>query len=593
MRRTISILLTALVAFGCAKEELPVLETSKVKEVPSGIGMSPINFAFSKGAENLGTKAASIDDALPEGATLNVFADVYLTPAGGTKTLYVQNYLNGVKYDNDGNPVSGKYYWPESDDNVALDFYFVYPYKEGRTISNKSFEYTIDSDPSKQEDLLVASSLNTAFPSSTDGRVSVAMDHALSILDFKVKAEESGYEYKVEGITVNNAAGFYDKGTYTFGSGWGSRSKVNSVNSISSPINVATVSSSDYTDVNNGDYCFLIPQSATITVDVRYSNGTDSQTISAPSFSENFEAGKKYTYKITLPAISTATLPTPNVYVTVRGNNYLVFEWDSVAGATKYEVSTNNGATYTNVDDDLKFTWSGLNANENYTIFVRALDGNGGTSDVATCTAKTNKADLGTPMIISTDVTTNSIIVTWSDVPNAAYYLISLDDSNLSNPTRIESWQGPVCRFSGLAQNTTHTVYIKAYDNNSHKSDIESKEFTTASALSESVLWTGWIQHQGVILNANNTEFEGNDYNGKTLRITYYMCSNNASSSAQLDITTAWTQPLASINVSRSLYAQTIDIKITGNIRKKIQEQGLAVNGGNSNEIYVARVEIL
>lgn len=588
MKRTISILLTALVAFGCAKEELAVPETSGNTEVSSGVDMSSINFAIKNGLENWGTKA-SVVDGFATGDAISVAA------FQNTNVCFNDAITNTT----DGWVMSGErhYYWEsynaEYNGTDALDFCFVYP---EQTISSKSFTYTLGANPASQEDLLVKYLAGTKA-SADYSPVEVVMDHALSILDFKVKAEESGYEYKVEGITVNNAAGFYDKGTYTFGSGWGSLSKVNSVNSISSPINVATVSSSEYTDVNDGDYCFVLPQDvASMGINVRYSvfkNGTTYTDTKSVSLSDNtFAAGKKYTYKITIPAISTATLPTPNVYVTVRGNNYLVFEWDSVAGATKYEVSTNNGATYTNVDDDLKFTWSGLNANEKYTIFVRALDGNGGTSDVATCTAKTNEADLGTPMIISTDVTTNSIIVTWSDVQNAEYYLISLDDSNLSNPTRIESWQGPVCRFSGLAQNTTHTVYIKAYNNNSQKSDIESKEFTTASALSESVLWTGWIQHQGVILNANNTEFEGNDYNGKTLRITYYMCSNNASSSAQLDITTAWTQPLASINVSRSLNAQTIDIKITGNIRKQIQQQGLAVNG-NSNEIYVARVEIL
>lgn len=592
MKRTISILLTALVAFGCAKEELAVLETSGNTEVSSGIGVSPINFAIKNGLENWGTKASVVDGfSVNDAVTVAAFQD------------NTECFNEAVTNTSSGWVMSeGRhYYWESynaeyggSDD---LDFCFVYPAKK---ITSRSFTYTLSSDPATQEDLLVQY-IEGRQATADNSKVEVKMDHALSLLAFEAIAEESEYVYKVGSITINKSDGFYNQGTYTFGSGWESESlaKQNGgITSLSSPITNSTVTSSGYTDVNGVNYCLLLPQEVvSMDINVSYSvekNGikySDKKVVTLTD--KTFAAGKKYTYKITIPAISTATLPTPNVYVTVRGNNYLVFEWDSVAGATKYEVSTNNGATYTNVDDDLKFTWSGLNANENYTIFVRALDGNGGTSDVATCTAKTNKADLGTPMIISTDVTTNSIIVTWSDVPNAAYYLISLDDSNLSNPTRIESWQGPVCRFSGLAQNTTHTVYIKAYDNNSHKSDIESKEFTTASALSESVLWTGWIQHQGVILNAYNTEFERNDYNGKTLRITYYMCSNNASSSAQLDITTAWTQPLASINVSRSLYAQTIDIKITDdNIRKQIQQQGLAVNG-NSNEIYVARVEIL
>ena len=73
MKRTISILLTALVAFGCAKEELAVLETSGNTEVSSGIGVSPINFAIKNGLENWGTKA-SVVEGFSENAAVTVAA---------------------------------------------------------------------------------------------------------------------------------------------------------------------------------------------------------------------------------------------------------------------------------------------------------------------------------------------------------------------------------------------------------------------------------------------------------------------------------------------------------------------------------------
>lgn len=512
MRRTISILLTALVAFGCAKEELAVLEPSGTTEASGSVGMSPINFAFSKGAENLGTKAASIDDVLPEGATLNVFADVYLTPAGGTKTLYVQNYLNGVKYDNDGNPVSGKYYWPESDDNVALDFYFVYPYKEGRTISNKSFEYTIDSDPSKQEDLLVASSLNTAFPSSTGGRVSVAMDHALSLLAFKVKTKSGSY--KVESITVNNTDGFYDTGVYTFGSGWGSRSKANSVKSISSPIKVADVSSSDYTDVNNGDYCFLLPQSvASMGIEVSYSvvkGGTKyTKTKSGTLSSNTFVAGEKYTYKISLDPI-TAKLATPtNLKASETGTDNITFTWDAVENADYY-ILTNEvtGARLTSNCTATSYTWSGLSSGTTYTIGVVAVstDAFYENSGKATAEAKT-KSGSGTVGWDSGTVSGRN----WYLVPTTGLNGASLENAlkeadgktgskikiSYSNPKggkiRIESgWSNPI----------TENV------------DLEIGDHTIEFTFNEGDLANLWQysnhgNFKGMVVNAQN--YSGND----------------------------------------------------------------------------------
>ena len=444
MRRTISILLTALVAFGCAKEELAVLEPSRTTEASGSVGMSPISITLEKSAESWGTKASIVDGfAVGDAVTVAAFQgnDVCFSDA--------------VAKTSSSWAMSEPHFWDiydaEYSGSAYLDFCFVYP---NQTISNKSFTYTVAANPADQEDLLVKH-IHTQAPENY-GAVEVVMDHALSILDFKVKAEESGYEYKVEGITVNNAAGFYDKGTYTFGSGWGSLSKVNSVNSISSPINVATVSSSEYTDVNDGDYCFLLPQDvASMDVNVSYSvvkSGQKRTSSKAVTLTGNtFTEGNRYTYRINLPAI-TGKLSTPtNLKASEVGTDYITFTWDAVANADYY-ILTNEGSGMTIKANctGTSYNWTGLNSNSTYTVGVVAVSNDDFYENSGKATAAaTTKSESGTVAWNSGSITGNNWVPFTDDnlknvlknATNGATIKISFENPSKTNNISIKtSW---------------------------------------------------------------------------------------------------------------------------------------------------------
>lgn len=450
MKRTISILLTALVAFGCAKEELAVLETSGNTEVSSGIGVSPINFAIKNGLENWGTKASVVEgfatgDAISVAAFQNTdecFNEAITNTTGGWVMSEGRHY-----------------YWEsynaEYNGTDALDFCFVYP---EQTIRNKSFTYTLGANPDSQEDLLVRYLAGTKA-SADYSPVNVVMDHALSLLAFEVKTKSG--DYKVESITVNNTDGFYDTGVYTFDSGWGSLSKANSVKSISSPIKVADVSSSDYTDVNKGNYCFLIPQSATITVDVRYSNGTDSQTISAPSFSENFEAGEKYTYRISLPAIL-SKLATPTLSCTATATT-ISASWDAIDGATGYTIYYGSGEPFDLDNSTTNYVFRGLDPENEYTIYVIAKGDNvTAANSNPGHTVITTKGQKKLKPSITLETRTNSSLKFIWDCGDDESGVRSYDVYWGNSSTPVQSGSSTSYTANNLTRGTEYTIYVVA-----------------------------------------------------------------------------------------------------------------------------------
>ena len=589
MKKIISILLTALAAFGCAKEELPVLETSRIKEVPSGIGMSPINFAFSKGAENWGTKAGDIDGgSLPAGATLSVFADV--NEAG---TQIVANYLNNAEYDNSGKPADTgvHFYWPESDNGVTLDFYFVYPYDSERTISSKSFDYTIDySDTDNQEDLLVASSLNTAVPSSPDGRVSVTMNHALSLLAFEAIAEDSGEEYTVDSITISNESGFSNSGTYDFsiGSDGGWKDLSGSITSLSSSFTNKTVASSNYTAIYD---CFLLPQEvASMSISVTYSKSgtTYSNTKVVTPDSKTFEKGKRYIYGIKLPAISSSSLPSPKVFLTSRSDNFLEFGWAPVEGATGYEVSTDGGNNYSSIGSNRMYKWEGRSKNTTYTIYVRATGSGGKVSEAAYLTEKTTNKGNGSasPMIVSAEATSTTIMVAWNEVTSANNfcYEISLNPS-FSDFKQVQRGDGTCYLYTGLAPNKSYTVYIRTNDWNGNYSEVTSIRVNTTSGSSSGWSWNGCIGGN----NNNGTITTGSDAtSGSGIRITYYYNSDATGASFKV-LTGGWSE-IKSVPVSRSPEAQTFDLMFT-DISKDLIANKMVIS--TNGVVFVTHIEVI
>ena len=530
MRRTISILLTALVAFGCAKEELAVLEPSRTTEASGSVGMSPISITLEKSAESWGTKASIVDGfAVGDAVTVAAFQgnDVCFSDA--------------VAKTSSSWAMSEPHFWDiydaEYGGSAYLDFCFVYP---NQTISNKSFTYTVAANPADQEDLLVKH-IHTQAPENY-GAVEVVMDHALSILDFKVKAEESGYEYKVEGITVNNAAGFYDNGTYTFGSGWGSLSKVNSVNSISSPINVATVSSSEYTDVNDGDYCFLLPQDvASMGINVRYSvfkNGTTYTDTKSVSLSDNtFAAGKKYTYNVTLPklpAVQLIPLSTPFVWTSSISQKELEFTWtcddESLVGRYDIYWSTSGKPAISgspNATTTSKTYTVNVGSNNTTCYFAvvakpKAGDEEHEASDAGRTFATTSSKALAPPTIRVSDIGPDYIEFTWNAVDNANEYIIK----DYSTGKDLDTITGTTFKWTGLNGGTRYTIGIVAKRKSDNKYDPSPEAYKSATTLQLAPWWgevDGTNKYISITISKTNypTEYGIIISKAKLLKVTF------------------------------------------------------------------------
>lgn len=479
MKRTISILLTALVAFGCAKEELAVLETSGNTEVSSGIGVSPINFAIKNGLENWGTKASVVDGfAVNDAVTVAAFQD------------NEECFNDAITKTTTGGWVMSEgshYYWEsynaEYNGTDALDFCFVYP---EQTISNKSFTYTLEANPADQKDLLVKYLAGTKA-SADYSPVEVVMDHALSLLAFEAIAEESGEEYQVEGITISNESGFSNSGTYDFGSGsdggWKDRS--GSINSIVSPIKNSTVTSESFTDINGGDYCFLLPQDvSSMDIHVSYSvekSGAKYTDTKIVNLLENtFEAGKKYTYRVmlpTLPASSKIKLTKPIVWASAISKTSVTFEWkcieeenDYVQGydvyykiGSKPDISTtepNLGNT-----TDKRLTINGLsNKSTCYIVVVakpKANEDNYVASDPQMVSAMTGNSVLDKPYVSGAEKGIDYIVFTWNAVSNAKEYILT----NKVTGEPLGTVTATSYKWSGLNSGTEYTIGVVAVPN--------------------------------------------------------------------------------------------------------------------------------
>ena len=84
-------------------------------------------------------------------------------------------------------------------------------------------------------------------------------------------------------------------------------------------------------------------------------------------------------------------LATPSVTCTAQTETSLTFSWDAVANASGYQVSTDGGSTYGATRTETSYTWEGLTANTNKTLYVKAIgDGTSYTdSEAATASGTT------------------------------------------------------------------------------------------------------------------------------------------------------------------------------------------------------------
>ena len=138
----------------------------------------------------------------------------------------------------------------------------------------------------------------------------------------------------------------------------------------------------------------------------------------------------------------------------------ITLAWTASTGGavTRYEVST-DGSSWTDSGSDTTHSFSGLTANTQYTLRVRAV-GPGGTSTAASVTASTNQVAPDTPTGLKTSgITTSGITLAWTASTGGAVtrYEVSTDGSSWT-----DSGSDTTHSFSGLTANTQYTLRVRA-----------------------------------------------------------------------------------------------------------------------------------
>ncbi len=153
-----------------------------------------------------------------------------------------------------------------------------------------------------------------------------------------------------------------------------------------------------------------------------------------------------------------------NLKVSVLKGTYVTLTWDAVAGATKYQYST-NGTTWTDAGTEPTVTINGLIGDTEYTYYIRAYHEDAGVTneciDYAEITFTTANCD-DVPTNITYTADLNSITVSWTAAAPTATITYNTKEDGTGGGGIINNATSP-CRISGgLDKNTTYYIQILA-----------------------------------------------------------------------------------------------------------------------------------
>lgn len=97
-------------------------------------------------------------------------------------------------------------------------------------------------------------------------------------------------------------------------------------------------------------------------------------------------------------------LPSPVITCSAQTSNSLTFTWNADSNASGYQVSLDGGNTYLETQADASYTWTGLDSEKSYTIYVKSI-GDGvlfSDSDAASSEGTTNAASTGEEPVVKT-----------------------------------------------------------------------------------------------------------------------------------------------------------------------------------------------
>ncbi|MDR1006037.1 MAG: fibronectin type III domain-containing protein [Bacteroidales bacterium] len=155
--------------------------------------------------------------------------------------------------------------------------------------------------------------------------------------------------------------------------------------------------------------------------------------------------------------------------------------WNQSSTAAGYQIGINTTQNLTPVSDTF-YTFTGLTASTNYTIFLRSDCGNGAYSefDSLTFTTAATPCDMPTNLQ-ATNITQNSAQITWS-AGSATAWQVATDTT--ATPTDVSS---TTYTFSDLTPNTSYTYYVRTVCGTSDYSLWAGVSFTTEAVINPSV----------------------------------------------------------------------------------------------------------
>ncbi len=149
--------------------------------------------------------------------------------------------------------------------------------------------------------------------------------------------------------------------------------------------------------------------------------------------------------------IADTLLGIPQNITTSVSNNSAALTWDTVEGATSYEVEADG--IITPVIGSTSYTHAGLNANSVHVYRVRAKNGEIKGEWSTSVTALTM---LNVPSNIKILPTANAITLTWDAVADAESYEVE------TNGTVVNDIKGTMYQLVGLTPNTEYIIRVKA-----------------------------------------------------------------------------------------------------------------------------------
>jgi len=202
----------------------------------------------------------------------------------------------------------------------------------------------------------------------------------------------------------------------------------------------------------------------------------------------------------TLPVVPTG-LSTSGITQTA-----ITLNWTKSAGASSYEVNGGALSGWTDVGDVAAYTFSGLSADTQYTVQVRAVASTGTTAaaSVSSRTLSTQPASMASPADVATSgITKTAITLSWSKSAGATSY--EVDGGALSGWTGA----GDVASytFSGLSADTEYTLSVRAKNSQSTSASIS----VTARTLPEPPDSPSGLQASPSDPNSVEVEWETSD----------------------------------------------------------------------------------